>query len=327
MRSDREEAVLPRPSRARWPTAFGMLGLRSALLVLPELGDVAGAARSGGRVDARRRHAARAGRRRDAPWRARCRLHLQRAAHHRGVGRRDLQGGARRRTDDRVRLERQRHGARAAISSGRGSICTRSISRASTTSTTGSSAAASSRSSFTIRRLHEMGVWLEIVTLLIPGFNDAPDELKRLTSFLASVSPDIPWHVTAFHKDYRMSDPENTTPEMLMARRGDRARGTACATSMPAISRAASAISRTRGATTARRCWSSGMAIWCGAITLPPEGACPKCGTSIPGRWGTAVRRADYRHARSCRAPGAYAPESRHLRPRLASFILTGAPP
>ena len=31
------------------------------------------------------------------------------------------------------------------------------------------------------------------------------------------MSPDIPWHVTAFHKDYRMSDPENTTPEMLMA--------------------------------------------------------------------------------------------------------------
>ena len=64
--------------------------------------------------------------------------------------------------------------------------------------------------------LHEMGVWLEIVTLLIPGFNDAEDELARLTSFIASVSPDIPWHVTAFHKDYRMSDPENTTPEMLM---------------------------------------------------------------------------------------------------------------
>ena len=75
----------------------------------------------------------------------------------------------------------------------------------------------SSRSSFTIRRLHEMDVWVEIVTLLIPGFNDDRDELRRLTEFIASVSPDIPWHVTAFHKDYRMSDPENTTPEMLMA--------------------------------------------------------------------------------------------------------------
>src|SRR3970282_857536 len=68
----------------------------------------------------------------------------------------------------------------------------------------------------TIRRLHDTGFWVEIVTLLIPGFNDADDELTRLTEFVASVSPDIPWHVTAFHKDYKMNDPENTTPEMLI---------------------------------------------------------------------------------------------------------------
>src|SRR3954452_670385 len=47
----------------------------------------------------------------------------------------------------------------------------------------------------TIRRLRAMDVWLEIVTLLIPGFNDSPDELRRLTSFVADVSADIPWHV------------------------------------------------------------------------------------------------------------------------------------
>src|SRR5207244_3962364 len=50
----------------------------------------------------------------------------------------------------------------------------------------------------TICRLHAMGIWLEIVTLLIAGFNDSGDELKRLAEFLAGVSPDIPWHVTAF---------------------------------------------------------------------------------------------------------------------------------
>jgi len=61
-----------------------------------------------------------------------------------------------------------------------------------------------------------MGFWLEIVTLVIPGFNDCNDELTRLAEFLAGVSPDIPWHVTAFHKDYKMTDPENTTAETLM---------------------------------------------------------------------------------------------------------------
>ena len=67
----------------------------------------------------------------------------------------------------------------------------------------------------TIRALHEMGIWLELVTLLIPGFNDSRDELLRLTEFIAGVSPDIPWHVTAFHGDYKMIGPENTTAAML----------------------------------------------------------------------------------------------------------------
>ena len=64
----------------------------------------------------------------------------------------------------------------------------------------------------TIRRLHEMGFWMEVVTLLVPGFNDSEDELKGLAGFVASVSPDIPWHVTAFHPDYRMTVPRRTLP-------------------------------------------------------------------------------------------------------------------
>src|ERR687892_2028412 len=58
----------------------------------------------------------------------------------------------------------------------------------------------------TIEWLHGAGVWVEIVTLLVPGFNDSERELRGLTEFLAGVSPDIPWHVTAFHQDYRMPD-------------------------------------------------------------------------------------------------------------------------
>ena len=57
----------------------------------------------------------------------------------------------------------------------------------------------------TIRQLHQMDFWLEIVTLVIPGFNDSDGELTRLAEFLAGVSRDIPWHVTAFHKDYKMT--------------------------------------------------------------------------------------------------------------------------
>lgn len=68
----------------------------------------------------------------------------------------------------------------------------------------------------TIQMLYEMKFWLEIVTLVIPGFNDSDDELKQIADFLVTVSPNIPWHVTAFHKDYKMTDPNNTSAETLI---------------------------------------------------------------------------------------------------------------
>ena len=68
----------------------------------------------------------------------------------------------------------------------------------------------------TIRMVHERNFWLEIVTLVIPGFNDSNDELKAAADFIASVSPDIPWHVTAFHQDYKMTGPDNTSVETLI---------------------------------------------------------------------------------------------------------------
>src|ERR671921_164593 len=68
----------------------------------------------------------------------------------------------------------------------------------------------------TVRMLHERGFWSQIVTLLIPGFNDAEDEIKRAADFIASVSPDIPWHVTAYHQDYNMTENANTSAEQLV---------------------------------------------------------------------------------------------------------------
>ncbi len=68
----------------------------------------------------------------------------------------------------------------------------------------------------TVKMVHERGFWEEIVTLVIPGFNDSPEELKRAADFIAGVSPDIPWHLTAFHQDYRMTENANTTAEQLM---------------------------------------------------------------------------------------------------------------
>ncbi|RMF32930.1 MAG: AmmeMemoRadiSam system radical SAM enzyme [Chloroflexi bacterium] len=68
----------------------------------------------------------------------------------------------------------------------------------------------------TIRWTFEMGFWVEVVTLVVPGFNDSEAELREAARFIASVSPDIPWHVTAFHKDYKMTDPDNTPARTLI---------------------------------------------------------------------------------------------------------------
>ena len=68
----------------------------------------------------------------------------------------------------------------------------------------------------TITRLHQMNFWVEVVTLVVPGFNDSDEELKQMAGFVADVSVDIPWHVSAFHPDYRMTGPPRTPLETLI---------------------------------------------------------------------------------------------------------------
>lgn len=68
----------------------------------------------------------------------------------------------------------------------------------------------------TIKTVKESGLWTEVVTLVVPGFNDSNEELWDAARYIASVSLDIPWHVTAFHPDYRMTDPPPTTIDTLI---------------------------------------------------------------------------------------------------------------
>jgi pyruvate formate lyase activating enzyme len=136
-----------------------------------------------------------------------------------------------------------------------------------------------------IRLAHASGLWVEVVTLLIPGFNDTDDELNRLTAFVAGVSPDIPWHVTAFHKDYRMSDPENTTPEMLMhAAEIGRRNGLRYIYAGNLPGRVGD-LENTR-CPQCRALLVERYGYFIQSYRLTAEGACPDCGTKIPGRWG-----------------------------------------
>jgi pyruvate formate lyase activating enzyme len=66
-----------------------------------------------------------------------------------------------------------------------------------------------------IRRLVSMGVWVEVTTLLIPGKNDGDEELRSIAAFLASIDPDIPWHVSRFFPTYKMLDVSPTPVSSL----------------------------------------------------------------------------------------------------------------
>jgi pyruvate formate lyase activating enzyme len=136
----------------------------------------------------------------------------------------------------------------------------------------------------TIRRLHEMDFWLEIVTLVIPAFNDSDDELQRLTEFIASVSTDIPWHATAFHKDYKMTDPDNTGAEILM-RAGEIGRRSGLryvyAGNLPGE---VGDLENTR-CPHCRRLLIERYGYLITGYHLTSNGCCPSCGTRVPGRW------------------------------------------
>jgi len=66
-----------------------------------------------------------------------------------------------------------------------------------------------------IKEIYKRKKWLEVTTLIIPGKNDSQKELKQIAKFLANISKDIVWHVSAFHPDYLMLDVKSTGYEKL----------------------------------------------------------------------------------------------------------------
>jgi pyruvate formate lyase activating enzyme len=135
-----------------------------------------------------------------------------------------------------------------------------------------------------IQRAHDLGLWVEVVTLVVPGFNDSPDELMDAARFIRSVSPDIPWHVTGFHPDYRMQDTHATTARTLT---------TAAEIGQEAGLRyvySGNLPGQTRDyeSTFCPHCQTKlidrlGYTIYANRIE---HGKCPKCGEAIAGLWG-----------------------------------------
>jgi pyruvate formate lyase activating enzyme len=71
-----------------------------------------------------------------------------------------------------------------------------------------------------LRDYRRLGIWLEVTTLLIPGRNDDPDELRALTRFIAEeLGPETPWHVTGFYPTYKLQDAPPTSLASLQQAR------------------------------------------------------------------------------------------------------------
>ena len=136
----------------------------------------------------------------------------------------------------------------------------------------------------TIRRVAEMGLWLEVVTLVVPGFNDSSAELWDAARYLASLSADIPWHVTAFHSDYRMLNTPNT-PQQTLLRAADIGREAGLryvyAGNLPGSvdDYETTFCSHCNTPLVERR----GFRIL--ALHVTAQGICPRCGTEIAGIW------------------------------------------
>lgn len=135
----------------------------------------------------------------------------------------------------------------------------------------------------TIGQLHAKGFWVEVVTLLVPGFNDGADDLKRMAEFLVDVSPDLPWHLTAFHSDYKMDHVRSTTTDDLLAA-GELAK--AAGLRYAYLGNRPGMV----GAWEHTTCPNCGTHVierhgFTVRRNLLVDGRCPDCDTAIPGFW------------------------------------------
>ena len=131
--------------------------------------------------------------------------------------------------------------------------------------------------------VHETKVWTEITTLLIPGENDSPAEIDRMTRWIRDeLGTDVPLHFSAFHPDFRMTDKPDTPKATL-----DRARHVALANGLTHVY-VGNVRDPARQATLCPTCGTRVIGRDWHEITdwrLDDRGACLSCGTPIAGRF------------------------------------------
>jgi pyruvate formate lyase activating enzyme len=131
-----------------------------------------------------------------------------------------------------------------------------------------------------IRLMRESGIWVEVTTLVVPGLNDGAEELAAMARFIASVDPEIPWHISRFHPDFEYSQ---APPTPLAALRSAAAAGKAeglrhiYVGNVPGESE--DTLCASCGLVLIRR---RGFAVVANAVK---DSRCPACGAALAGRF------------------------------------------
>ncbi len=130
-----------------------------------------------------------------------------------------------------------------------------------------------------IRAYHAAGIWVEVTTLVVPGMNDSPGELQQIADFIVGIDRTIPWHVSRFHPDFKMTD-RPATP--IRALRDAAAIGAAAGMQFVYVGNlpdggGESTLCPGCGTMLIER---RGFVVLANAIT---GGACPSCGLAVPG--------------------------------------------
>ncbi len=127
----------------------------------------------------------------------------------------------------------------------------------------------------------QTSIWVEVTTLVVPGMNDSDGELKEIAEFLASVSLDLPWHISAFHPDYQVQD-RPATPRQTLERA--HAIGTEAGLRYVYVGNLTDANRANThcpqcGETLIHRMWYQVRPAW------KTPGVCPSCANEIRGVW------------------------------------------
>jgi len=129
-----------------------------------------------------------------------------------------------------------------------------------------------------IRFMKKLGIWIEITTPVIPGVNDSIGELSNIARFIAEVDRNIPWHISRFHTDYRMTGVDATPLESLRgALSAGREAGLRHIYIGNVVGEAAETLCPGCGNPVMRR-----KGFWLERNDLR-DGQCPRCGTRIAG--------------------------------------------